>query len=376
MRGGLARLAIIARSRPARIVGWTSAAILALAAAAAYGVALWKAPDWMHATGSQARYNARVLVISVGGAIVVGTGLLYTARNYRLSRRGQVTDRFTIALERLGSSELYVRIGGVHALEHVMRDSADHYHDVIEVLTAFIRDRAPHRGRQLDRQLWMHPVTGSVPDLPLAPTPDIQAALTALSHRPHRPERQIIDLTGLHLAGAQLDGANLTRAWLDGADLTGAQLDGANLTLAWLDGADLTGARLDGANLTRAFLRGANLTLASLDGANLTGASLDRGVNLTDAFLRGANLTGAYLGDVDLTRAWLGDANLTGARLDRVDLSSARLDGARLDGVDLTGAWLGGVDLTGARLGANPPVVPAGWVITDSMTGELGPASE
>ena len=55
----------------------------------------------------------------------------------------QVTDRFTKALERLGSSELYVRIGGVHALEHVMRDSADHHDDVIEVLTEFIRDRAP-----------------------------------------------------------------------------------------------------------------------------------------------------------------------------------------------------------------------------------------
>ena len=70
----------------------------------------------MRAAAAQVRYNARVLVISVGGAIVVGTGLLYTARNCRLSRRGQVTDRYTIALERLGSSELYVRIGGVHAL--------------------------------------------------------------------------------------------------------------------------------------------------------------------------------------------------------------------------------------------------------------------
>jgi len=164
-------LAIMARSRAARIAGWTLAVIVGLPAAAAYGVALWKAPDWMHATASQARYNARVLVISVGGAIVVGTGLLYTARNYRLSRRGQVTDRFTIALERLGSSELYVRIGGIHALEHVMRDSPGHHNDVIEVLTQFIRGRAPHladpvlpaAADQSDREVWMHPVTGTVP---------------------------------------------------------------------------------------------------------------------------------------------------------------------------------------------------------------------
>src|SRR5262245_54791635 len=136
-------LAIMARSPAARIAGWTLAVIVGLAAAAAYGVALWKAPDWMHATASQARYNARVLVISVGGAIVVGTGLLYTARNYRLSRRGQVTDRFTIALERLGSSELYVRIGGIHALEHVMRASPGHHNDGIEVRPQCIRGRGP-----------------------------------------------------------------------------------------------------------------------------------------------------------------------------------------------------------------------------------------
>jgi hypothetical protein len=92
-------VAIRARSRPARIAGWTLAAIVALAAAAAYSRALWRAPGWTHATTAQDRYNARVLVISVGGAIVIGTGLLYTARNYRLSRRGQITDQFTIALE-------------------------------------------------------------------------------------------------------------------------------------------------------------------------------------------------------------------------------------------------------------------------------------
>ena len=137
------KLVTAARGQAARAAVWTVGVILGLAAAAAYGVALWRAPGWMHATTAQAAYNARVLVISVGGAIVVGTGLLYTARGYRLSRRGQVTDRFTVALERLGSAELYVRIGGVHALEHVMRDSAEHHNDVIEVLTEFIRDRAP-----------------------------------------------------------------------------------------------------------------------------------------------------------------------------------------------------------------------------------------
>src|SRR5262249_39961037 len=154
--------------------------------------------------------------------------------------RGQVTDRFTVALERLGSAELYVRIGGVHALEHVMRDSADHHDDVIEVLTEFIRGAVPHLADQSDGQAWLHPVTGSVPDLPAEPTPDVQAALTALAHRPFRPERREIDLTHLHLG----------KAILDRATLTGAILAYANLTDARLDRANLTGAKLYDANLT------------------------------------------------------------------------------------------------------------------------------
>jgi uncharacterized protein YjbI with pentapeptide repeats len=330
-------LVIGARSRPARFAGWTVAAILALAAATAYGVALWRAPGWVHATTPQDRYNARVLVISVGGAIVVGTGLFYTARNYRLSQRGQVTDRFTKALERLGSTELYVRIGGVHALKHVMRDSPYHHDDVIEVLTQFIRGRVP-LARQPDRQRWMQPVLVGDPGLPPEPTPDVQAALTALAYRPFRPERQRINLGHLHLRGLRLDDAYLTRALLGGADLTGA----------YLPGADLAGADLTGADLTRAFLTGADLTSARLTGAHLTGAAL-LGVTLLGASFRDAYLTGAYLGLANLTRA-----DLTGADLTDPDRN------------------LFGADLTGATLGPDPRWMPSGWIVTDPKTGELG----
>jgi uncharacterized protein YjbI with pentapeptide repeats len=51
-------------------------------------------------------HNARVLAVSFGGALVVLIGLTYTARNYRLAHRGQVTNRFTKALERFDSDQL------------------------------------------------------------------------------------------------------------------------------------------------------------------------------------------------------------------------------------------------------------------------------
>lgn len=83
----------------------------------AYGVALVDAPRWLHAASATASYDDRLLVISVGGSLVVIVGLLYTARNYQLSRREQLTDRFSQALERLGSDQPYVRVGAIRALE-------------------------------------------------------------------------------------------------------------------------------------------------------------------------------------------------------------------------------------------------------------------
>ncbi len=117
--------------------------------------------------------------------------------------------------------------------------------------------------------------------------------------------------------------ANLTRAYLTGADLTDANLSRADLTGANLSRADLTDANLTGADLTDADLTGANLTGANLTRADLTGAYLTD-ANLTDAYLTDANLTDADLTGANLTGAYLTGANLSRADLTRADLSQAK----------------------------------------------------
>ncbi len=134
---------LFVRSRAGRFVAWLMLGLVGAAGAVLYAWALLKIPDRMHLHDPQDRYNARILVISVGGAVVVGLGLLYTARTYSLSHRGQITDRFTKALEQLDADQLYVRVGGIQALGRLMHDSPIHHDDIIEVLTAFVRDRAP-----------------------------------------------------------------------------------------------------------------------------------------------------------------------------------------------------------------------------------------
>ena len=86
---------------------------------------------------------------------------------------------------------------------------------------------------------------------------------------------------------ADLRGADLQRAYLQGADLRGAYLQGV-----YLQGADLQGAYLQGVYLRGAYLQGADLREADLRGVYLQGADL-RGADLRGADLRGADLRGA-----------------------------------------------------------------------------------
>jgi hypothetical protein len=247
--------------------------ILALAAVIAW-VLFVPAADWLarhdvgSATGSllqAARDAARGRLLTLGAGLFAAGALVYTARNYTLSREGQVTDRYTKAIEQLGSKGLDVRIGGIYALERIARDSARDHPVVMEVLSAFVR---VHSHEQ-------------------SPTrPDVQAALRVIGRRNPRHDSEPIDLESADLAGANLNGANLAGAWLRHANLTGAGLVDANLHGAILWHANLTDANLLQADLGGATLFDANLTRADLGGANLSGALL-RGADLTDTHWSG-----------------------------------------------------------------------------------------
>jgi len=100
-----------------------------------------------------------------------------------------------------------------------------------------------------------------------------------------------MEINGYKIAPqANLYGANLRRADLNGANLYGANLRRADLNGANLYGANLRRADLNGANLHGADLRRADLCWADLNGANLRRADLN-GANLCEANLSGANLS-------------------------------------------------------------------------------------
>ncbi len=271
--------------------------------------------------------QAVTVLTAVGALLFTGLSLQATRDQVALGEQGQITDRFSRAIDQLGqegSGKLSIRLGGIYALERIMHDSPADEPAVIEVLCAFIRTHA---------QLPPPPAVAS-PDarraLP-ASSQDVQAALVVLGRRPNPDGKRNrrLDLSGTLLS---MPGADLPNAHLAQTDLLQADLSGANLDHADLDHADLRNANLALADLNHADLRGANLALADLAVADL----------------RGADLRGAYVAVAHLNSAFLVDANLAGVYLVDADLNGARLQGADLNGADLGGADLRGADLTGA----------------------------
>lgn len=246
-------------------------------------------------------------------------------RTNEITEQGQVTDRFTKAIEQLGSDKdrLDVRIGGMYALERIARDSPRDQPAVIEVLSAYIREHS--------REEWLVPRSDEDPTLERATRPDIQAALTVIGRRDATNDRYPVDLQKAELYGADLRDAHLARAKLfdaklEQADLRDADLFQANLAIAKLDSADLRGADLRGAYLVGTDFSGADLTGADLSAANLYRASLIV-TDLTRAHLAYAELAGAHFGQTILT-----GADLTGSGLGDSDLSDSDLTDAKWPG--------------------------------------------
>ncbi len=272
--------------------------------------------------------SALGLIATLSAGIGLFVNYLNSQAEIQLIQERLITERFSKAVEQIGSGKEEVVIGGIYSLERIAKDSPEDQWTIMEVLISYIRKNSPIPSNI--QQLEPEERQKALEKLPSVSIP-VQAALTVIGRRKVENDQAGDNLAEttyfnktkiLDLSQTNLREANLILANLNGANLNGANLIGANLIGAYLNGAFLVQANLIGANLNRAILNGANLI-----GANLTGAELF-GANLKEAGLFGAELNGANLIV----------ANLDGANLDGAELNGANLDGANLNGAILNGA--------------------------------------
>jgi uncharacterized protein YjbI with pentapeptide repeats len=308
---------------------------------------LWRVPQWQaNAWARHADANPRELfeienesrgtLGQILSGVAVLTGLIFawqqlgqTSDNLRVSEEGQITDRFSRAVDQLGSDQYTIRLGGIYALERIARDSPRDYGPVMEVLTAFARQESP-----VGQNSSATPAA-SAPDVPA----DVQAVFKVIGRR---TEAQIqaeleegygcLDLTSINAIGVNLADANLQNTCWDGSDLRGAIISGAKLSDSYFGSVNLQQANLDRVNAERTQFNSANLLNANLSQGNFTGANF-LAANMSFAIMQGADLD-----DASLLQANLQNATAFGATMNGANMLDTNLTGAVLTDADLSGA--------------------------------------
>jgi uncharacterized protein YjbI with pentapeptide repeats len=255
-------------------------------------------------------------------------------RTLELAAQQQQSERFSRAIEQLGSRRLANRVAAMAGLEAVIRGPirADR-EPAVQVILAYLRTaHRPGTASYFDRIPARACAQPAAEDLgpPERPDPDMQAAVAIL-----------LAHGGLHDRLHNLSQLDLRALDAESADFSGANLSGAHLSHANLNGARFAGAALSNARFYRTCLRGASFTRASAPGA----------------LAWGADLLAADFSNADLSRG-----NLQSARLDRASFASAdlqsasfryaRLRDASFESADMRGADLRNTDVTEEQLGA------------------------
>ncbi|MBE8477484.1 pentapeptide repeat-containing protein [Streptomyces justiciae] len=266
-------------------------------------------------------------------------------RELDISEQGQVTERYTAAVEQLGNSSLDVRLGGIYALERIMRDSPRDQPTITSVLSSYMHTHCV-RSKQLEET--------TTPE-------DLKAAASVIANR----KKGVGDESQVNWSRCSIVDASMKNAFLAEADLSRSHLSAVTLS-GDMRGINLEGASLHDVNMEHVNFQNAWMVDVHLSGDcyisnwDLTGAQLDgfkvdrvangtvfQSMNFSNTSLKNASLVNLSLPFVSFRNADLEAANLSGLSVSAsslalrgkpADFRGASLAGARLDGADLSEA--------------------------------------
>ena len=204
--------------------------------------------------------DVRTTAVQALGGMALLLGLFFTYRTFRLTRDGQITERFSQAIEYLGSDKPPTRLGAIYALERIARISRYDHAIVVETLVALLHERSPRSATASRRK----------------PPADAQAVITVLGRRRREFDtaEERLQLRELDLRGLVFDDGDFRMTDFRGSELAGAGFASTHLEGAWFQEAGLikavfNGARCKGAKFDGAHLDNAETSAAKdLDSAN------------------------------------------------------------------------------------------------------------
>ena len=251
--------------------------------------------------------NCGLVIGAIIGIWLANRRIKVADRQVETSERGLLNERYQKGAEMLGSELLFVRLGGIYALQRLAEEHAEQYHvQIMRLFCTFVRHSTKHKDdtAKSTGPLKPGPLTlldpqglalGFEPVDPIGDIvnkisstqfdrirEDVEAAMRAIGTRSdadialEKKEGFKPNLNGARLLYLNLSEAVLTH---EAAFDSSAQLITANLSYTDLSNVNLCGADLSGVNLFEAMLYGANLSETNLRYATgLTQKKLDQAV--------------------------------------------------------------------------------------------------
>jgi uncharacterized protein YjbI with pentapeptide repeats len=320
--------------------------------------------DQLDPTGAAIR-NIGLVVAALFGAPFIVWRSIVAQKQVDVAEQGQITERITKAVEGLGSvrserkqiknepamfsdtnepafientvPNLEVRIGAIFALERISQDSLRDHIQVMEILSAYIRNNSR---RELDKAHEKIRMKEAPESLPLY-TPlreDLRTALLVIGRRSSASiayERSMspqysLDLQGANFSGVKMDKLDLRYANLEDTIWTRASLRWGCFSRATIRNSDFSGSDLEFSNFQEARLIDDTFDGATLDEGHFQGVYIDK------CSFKNCGLSNNIFDDATVSHAFFDGASLMNSDFRNADVSRIVLEGAFLFGTNFS----------------------------------------
>ena len=297
-------------------------------------------------------------------ARVAEKALETTNRNLEITERGHFTERFTKAIEQLGSAQSAIQLGGVYALEKLAKDNPTYHNTIFETLCAFVRNRVTFDGEK-EKKIRAAKGKDDNDGENEGGTPSQDSVVTAIisvigrrNQEPHEYEYLInlqkVDLRNIifsqiYQGRSYFAYSSFERSMLEETSFASVELERASFGNAWLGKANFTKAHLLGVHFRQACLEKASFASAMVENANFWNVQAE-GASFWKAHLQYANFGDALLQGVNFGEANLKRATFENALLRKSIFERSNLEGVNFMGADLTDATFGGEILNAKTL--------------------------
>lgn len=175
-----------------------------------------------------------------------------------------------------------VRVGAIYALERISKDSIRDHIQIMEILTAYVRENAPVKDLEPARE----------PFFPSRPRTDIEAAIDVLARR---------SIEAIRLEHSKKFRLDLRNVDLSGVSVVGGSFEGAFFTGSRLEAVSFRSTNLRAVRLSQCLLNHAEFFDTNLDGAILDGSTINRVGGWNNSIISAASMRGVSLACADIT---------------------------------------------------------------------------